>query len=59
MEREMYLYECQDCVLTFGVETAYEDHSDVVCPVCQSDENVRDAGCWMGTMTREPEVVEV
>jgi predicted nucleic acid-binding Zn ribbon protein len=55
MDREMYLYECTECCLVFGVETAYEDHSQIVCPVCQSDESIDDAGCAMATLTREPE----
>lgn len=58
LEREMYLYLCDDCALVFGVETAFEDHSQVVCPVCQSDENIHDAGCAVATLTREPEAVE-
>jgi len=31
---EFHVYECQDCVLTFAVEQAFEDQSCVKCPVC-------------------------
>jgi len=53
--REMHLYQCDDCVLVFGVETAYEDHSQIVCPICLSDDFMRDAGCAIATVTRGPE----
>jgi predicted nucleic acid-binding Zn ribbon protein len=55
MDREMYLYECTECCLVFGVETAFEDHSDIVCPNCQDGDYLQDAGCAMATLTREPE----
>ncbi|MCL6599810.1 MAG: hypothetical protein K6T81_13905 [Alicyclobacillus macrosporangiidus] len=53
--RELYLYECTDCRVVFGVDAAYEDHSHIVCPVCISDESLKDAGCAITTVTREPE----
>lgn len=56
MDREMYLYECTACVLVFGVETAFEEQSEIVCPYCESDEHIEDAGTAMATITQEPEV---
>jgi hypothetical protein len=41
LERIVHIYECEDCVLTFAVEQAFEDQSIIKCPSC-SDENIRD-----------------
>ncbi len=56
MEHEFYLYHCADCVLFFGVETAFEGQSETVCPYCQSGDAIEDAGVAIATLTREPEV---
>lgn len=37
-----HIYECEDCILMFAVEQAWEDHSSVNCPVCGLDESIRD-----------------
>lgn len=41
----MHLYECTDCCVKFAVED-YEDidHSATVCPICQCDSALQDAG---------------
>lgn len=39
-----HVYECEDCIVTFAVEQAYEDHSDVRCPICKTDNNISDVG---------------
>ncbi|WP_428909447.1 hypothetical protein [Niallia sp. Krafla_26] len=36
-----HVYECQDCILTFAVEQAFEEQSAVCCPVCH-DDNLSD-----------------
>lgn len=36
-----HVYECDDCVVTFAVEQAYEDQSEVTCPIC-GEENLKD-----------------
>lgn len=41
MKISVHIYECQDCVLTFAVEQAFEDQSEICCPNCQG-ENIRD-----------------
>ncbi|GIM48432.1 hypothetical protein DNHGIG_39810 [Collibacillus ludicampi] len=53
---EMHLYCCKDCNVLFGIETAFEDQSVIVCPVCQSDENLLDGGTGLVEITRQPEV---
>lgn len=37
-----HVYECEPCILTFAVEQAWEDQEEVVCPVCCSDEHLKD-----------------
>lgn len=39
-----YIYECEDCTLTFAVEQAALEGQlfSICCPICQSDENIRD-----------------
>jgi hypothetical protein len=37
-----HIYECEDCIVSFAVEQAYEDQSAVKCPICCSDEAIRD-----------------
>lgn len=39
----VHVYECQDCVMTFTVEMAFEDQSGITCPSCW-EENLRDVG---------------
>lgn len=38
-----HIYECQECVTTFGVEQALEDQSNITCPECNG-EDLRDVG---------------
>lgn len=52
---EMHLYCCEDCILLFGVETKFEDQSVVVCPSCQLDTALKDAGMGAVTIIRLPE----
>ncbi|MFD0710602.1 hypothetical protein [Paenibacillus sp. GCM10027626] len=41
----MHLYECTYCFAQFAVEDYEEiDHSATVCPICQTEEHVEDAG---------------
>lgn len=42
MKHLFHVYECQDCVLTFAIEQALEDQSEVSCPLCKCDEALRD-----------------
>jgi predicted nucleic acid-binding Zn ribbon protein len=35
------IYECEDCVVSFAVEIAFEEQDLVKCPIC-SEENLRD-----------------
>jgi predicted nucleic acid-binding Zn ribbon protein len=39
-----HVYECEDCSVTFAVEQAFEDQSEVKCPICLDDEWIRDVG---------------
>ncbi|MCM3763480.1 hypothetical protein [Neobacillus niacini] len=48
MKQLYHVYECQDCVLSFAVEQAFEDQSEICCPNC-GDEDIRDVGS--GEMT--------
>ncbi|WP_209121555.1 helix-turn-helix domain-containing protein [Alkalihalobacillus sp. BA299] len=43
-KRPFHIYECEDCVLVFAVEQAFETQEDVCCPVCWSDEQLKDVG---------------
>jgi predicted nucleic acid-binding Zn ribbon protein len=36
-----HIYECEDCVVSFAVEVAFEEQDLVKCPIC-SEENLRD-----------------
>lgn len=38
MERHFHVYECTECVLVFAVEQAYDNHSDVHCPLCFNED---------------------
>lgn len=38
----VHVYECEECVVTFAVEQAFEDQSAVNCPVCCNDDAIRD-----------------
>ncbi|MED1851862.1 hypothetical protein P4V33_09390 [Brevibacillus borstelensis] len=46
-----HVYECQDCLLSFGIEATVEDHSGIVCPEdrCRS-ENLRHVGLFELTL---------
>ena len=39
---DFHVYECEDCVLTFAVEQAFEDQCEVCCPVCWNGDAIRD-----------------
>lgn len=39
-----HIYECEDCVVNFAVEQTYHDHSAVQCPICGTDDLVKDVG---------------
>ncbi|WP_066316847.1 hypothetical protein [Bacillus sp. FJAT-29814] len=43
MKQLYHVYECQDCVLSFAVEQAFEDQSEICCPNC-GNEDIRDVG---------------
>lgn len=52
----MHLYTCEGCFTTFGVEDHEEqDQSQLVCPNCQTDDFLEDAGYGFFTMTQPPE----
>ncbi|SFV08045.1 hypothetical protein SAMN05421543_1418 [Alicyclobacillus macrosporangiidus] len=53
-QHEMYIYQCTECNVIFGVDTTYQDHNHIVCPVCISDESLKDVGCAVAVVTREP-----
>ena len=40
----MKVYECEDCCLTFALESAYKEHSDACCPICWSNDHMRFVG---------------
>lgn len=44
METFVHVYECEKCILTFAVEQEFEDQTAVTCPVCHSEESIRDVG---------------
>ena len=39
-----YIYECEDCIVNFAVEQTYHDHSAVQCPICLTDDFVKEVG---------------
>lgn len=39
----IHRYECPDCVVHFMVEQAFEEQSEIKCPVCKT-ENIEDLG---------------
>jgi predicted nucleic acid-binding Zn ribbon protein len=34
----VHVYECEDCILVFAVEMAFEDQSVICCPSCGTEE---------------------
>lgn len=53
----MHLYECEACILVFGVEVHEDiDHSEVVCPICQNDLALSDVGCGEFEVTQLAEL---
>lgn len=54
MKRPYHVYECEDCCLVFAVEQAFENQSDVCCPVCLDDIELKTIGS--GEMEEIPEV---
>jgi predicted nucleic acid-binding Zn ribbon protein len=45
-ERIMHWYLCEgkDCMVDFTVSQMLEDQSVVTCPVCQTDDHIKDLG---------------
>ena len=41
MNQLYHIYECEDCIVSFAVEIAFEEQDLVKCPIC-SEENLRD-----------------
>jgi predicted nucleic acid-binding Zn ribbon protein len=39
-----YLCEGKDCMVDFGVSQMLEDQSVVTCPVCKTDDHLKDVG---------------
>lgn len=44
MKPLVHVYECEECILTFAVEQAFDNQSEIRCPNCWSDEHMRDVG---------------
>lgn len=44
LKRLFHVYECEDCAVVFAVEQAYEDQSEVCCPICWDDAALEDIG---------------
>ncbi|MEH7503259.1 hypothetical protein V7152_14820 [Neobacillus drentensis] len=38
----VHIYECEECVVSFTVEQAFEEQDLVRCPICTSDDSIRD-----------------
>jgi predicted nucleic acid-binding Zn ribbon protein len=38
MNIPVHIYECDDCILVFAVEMAFEDQSEIKCPNCGNEE---------------------
>ena len=38
MNIPVHVYECEDCILVFAVEMAFEDQSVICCPSCGKEE---------------------
>ncbi|WP_240420325.1 hypothetical protein [Paenibacillus periandrae] len=51
---EMHFYQCSGCIVTFGVEAAFEDQTSVTCPICQEEDELVDAGFGFVTITKLP-----
>ncbi|MDW7673205.1 MAG: hypothetical protein SCK28_01590 [Bacillota bacterium] len=39
-----HVYYCSDCNVKFAVDQAFEDQSDVLCPLCSDDDALEGAG---------------
>jgi predicted nucleic acid-binding Zn ribbon protein len=37
----VHVYECEECILVFAVEMAFEDQSEICCPNC-GNEDIND-----------------
>ena len=53
-----HIYECTDCIVNFGVEQAFEDQSEVKCPVCLSDDHLIDVGSGVVYFAKDEEEEE-
>jgi putative FmdB family regulatory protein len=42
LKQLFHVYECNDCVVSFAVEQAFEEQDLVKCPICGEDESLRD-----------------
>lgn len=40
----LHHYECESCLVFFAVEQAYEDQELVNCPICGTDDHLKDVG---------------
>jgi putative FmdB family regulatory protein len=38
----VHVYECEECVVTFAVEQAFEEQDLVKCPICSHEDSIRD-----------------
>lgn len=47
MEMLVHVYECEECIVTFSVDQECEEQSDVKCPLCLTDQHVKDVGGGM------------
>lgn len=52
---EMHVYYCGSCNVKFGVDAECEDQELVVCPICQKDDALENAGYGVTTITVEPD----
>lgn len=41
MNIAVHVYECEECILVFAVEMAFEDQSEICCPNC-GNEDIND-----------------
>jgi predicted nucleic acid-binding Zn ribbon protein len=44
VKRHWHIYDCEDCIVSFAVEAAFEDQDAVNCPVCGKDESLIEVG---------------
>jgi len=54
MLRHYHIYECTGCIVTFAVEVAFENQSDISCPACGFEMHVEDIGHGQMVETHNP-----